>query len=117
MTFSSPAYRLLRAGLLIVGTAAGTACHRSPAGPAAATTTCSTPATVRDLSGLDGCGKVLELADGARLLPFGKVWEKFPSANGQRVTISYEGVTDMMTTCMAGKTVAITCIEAAPAAK
>ena len=30
---------------------------------------CSTPATVRDLTGLDGCGYVFELEDGTRLEP------------------------------------------------
>ncbi|WP_157887014.1 hypothetical protein [Hymenobacter sp. PAMC 26628] len=60
---------VLRTVGLLVTAAAGTACHR---GPSAAT--CGTPATVRDLGGLDRCGKVLELAGGAHLLPAGFVW-------------------------------------------
>ena len=109
-------HRALHAGLLLIGALVGTACRRAPT-TTAASTACVTPATVRDISGLDGCGKVLELTGGTRLLPFGPVWEKFPAANDQRVTISYEPLTDMMTTCMAGKSVTVTCIIAAPVDK
>ena len=74
-------------------------------------TDCATPATVRDLTGLDGCGKVLELANGQRLEPSGPVWDSFASANGQRVAVSY-AQTAAVSTCMVGKTVEITCIHA-----
>ncbi|OGX91847.1 hypothetical protein BEN49_18270 [Hymenobacter coccineus] len=93
--------------LLTIATA-GAACHRGPSAAA-----CTTPATVRDLSGLDGCGKVLELAGGVRLLPNGPVWQGFASTAGQRVTISYTPLAGVMTTCMAGQSVTVTCIEAA----
>ncbi|MGI4886908.1 MAG: hypothetical protein ACRYFR_18270 [Janthinobacterium lividum] len=97
----------LRAAVLVAA-AAATACQRGPGAAA-----CSTPATVRDLSGLDGCGKVLELAGGARLLPAGPVWQGFAAADGQRVTIAYTPLAGVMTTCMAGQPVTITCIVAA----
>ncbi len=98
----------LRAAVLLAAAATGTACHRGPSGAA-----CTTPATVRDLSGLDGCGKVLELAGGARLLPNGRVWQGFAATAGQRVTISYTPLAGVMTACMAGQSVTVTCIEAA----
>jgi hypothetical protein len=101
-------FNAVRVAVLLATAAAGTACHRGPSAAA-----CGTPATVRDLSGLDGCGKVLELADGARLLPAGPAWQGFAATDGQRVTIAYTPLAGMMTTCMAGKSVTITCIEAA----
>lgn len=88
--------------------------------------TCSTPATVRDLSGLDGCGWVFELTDGAKLMPFlprtcgtpplpeemtVDPLSNFEYVDGKQVTINYEIMTDMGTACMAGKVVKITCIS------
>jgi hypothetical protein len=73
---------------------------------------CNTPATVRDLTGLDGCGKVLELANGQRLEPHGTVWNSFTSTNGQQVFINYTP-TPNASICMVGQTVEITCIHAA----
>ena len=86
---------------------------------------CVTPATVLDLTGLDGCGFVFELEDGTRLEPlrlyycgtpplakeviedplYGFVFE-----TGKKVKIGYE-VIDSPSICMAGPTVKITCIE------
>jgi len=87
---------------------------------------CSTSATVRDLTGLDGCGFVLELEDGTRLeprvlLPFcgtppipKEITEDplygFEFVDGKRVKISYEETGDM-SICMVGPVVKITCIE------
>lgn len=87
---------------------------------------CSTKAIIRDLSGLDGCGYVLELEDGTRLEP---VWPSlfcgtpplpkeitedplynFEFVDGKRVIISYEEVGNM-SICMVGTTVKITCIR------
>ncbi|UOQ96378.1 hypothetical protein MUN81_14105 [Hymenobacter sp. 5317J-9] len=73
---------------------------------------CDTPATVRDLSGLDGCGKVLELANGKRLEPHGTAWNSFPSANGQHVVIGYVPA-GSVSICMVGQPVEITCIRGA----
>ena len=97
------------------------ACQEEPI-----TKNCGTPATVRDLTGLDGCGFVFELADGSRLEPqaFGycgtpplpkEVTENplynFQWTDGKQVKIGYEEVTDAVSICMAGKIVKITCLE------
>lgn len=83
-------------------------------------------ATVRDLTGLDGCGFVFELADGTKLQPqmLGycgtpplpkEVTENplynFQWVDGKQVRIGFEEVTDAISICMVGKVVKITCIE------
>jgi hypothetical protein len=90
------------------------------------TTTCGTPATVRDLTGLDGCGFVFELADGSRLEPQRlffcgtpplpkEVTEdplyQFEFVDGKKVTIGYEACPDCASICMAGTMVKITCLS------
>lgn len=74
-------------------------------------TDCNTPAIVRDLTGLDGCGKVLELANGQRLEPNGAIWRGFTPTNGQHVLINYVTIS-AASICMVGQTVEITCIHA-----
>ena len=91
--------------------------------------TCSTPATVKDLTGLDGCRFVFVLSDGTRLLPLRsnlgwcgtpplpkEVTEdplyNFEFVDGKKVFIDYEAV-QAATVCMAGKTVKITCLSEA----
>lgn len=71
---------------------------------------CTTPATVRDLTGLDGCRMVLELADGKRLEPAGEVWQNFPAKDGEAVFISYESES-RVSICMVGESVRLTCIR------
>lgn len=86
---------------------------------------CSTFATVRDLTGLDGCGFVFELEDGTRLEPVRTLFcgtpplpkeatedplYGFEFVDGKRVKISYEETGDM-SICMVGPTVKITCIK------
>ena len=84
-------------------------------------TPCSTPATVKDLTGLDACGFVLELEDGTRLepVPFAasSQFQKpnspladFELADDKKVFIDYELAEGWMTACMAGQTATITCI-------
>ena len=90
-------------------------CRSSVAESPQDATTCSTPATVRDLSGLDGCGKVLELAGGKHLLPSGSSWTSFASTDGQRVVISYQA-NPQPNICMAGEGVTVTCIRTTDAA-
>jgi len=83
-------------------------------------------ATVKDLTGLDGCGFVFELADGTRLQPqmIGycgtpplpkEVTENplynFQWVDGEQVRIGFEEVPDAMSICMVGRVVKITCIE------
>jgi hypothetical protein len=87
---------------------------------------CSIPATVRDLTGFDGCGFVFELEDGTRLEPDRPVifcgtpplpkevtedpLYNFEFVDGKKVRISYEE-TNRPSICMVGPTVKITCIE------
>ena len=86
---------------------------------------CSTPATVRDLSGLDGCGYVFELNDGTRLEPVMMAYcgtpplpkeitenplYRFEFTDGKKVLISYT-VTDGVSICQVGPRVTITCIS------
>jgi len=83
-------------------------------------------ATVKDLTGLDGCGFVFELADGTRLQPqmLGycgtpplpkEVTENplynFQWVDGKQVRIGFEEVPDAMSICMVGRIVKITCLE------
>ncbi len=91
-------------------------------------TSCSTPATVRDLSGLDGCGFVFELEDGTRLEPVfaigycgtpplpKEVTEhplyNFQFVDGKKVFIDYELV-ERPSICMVGQTVEIICVSEA----
>lgn len=84
------------------------------------TGTCNVKATVVDLTGLDGCGKVLELEDGRRLIPFifcgtPPLPEQYSfwlnkAKDGMKVTISYT-TNEMVNICMAGETVNLECIR------
>lgn len=101
-----------------------TACNDDPS------LVCSTNATIRDLTGLDGCGFVFELEDGSYLEPVlplllcgtpplpKEVTEdplyNFEFVDGKRVVISYEE-TEGVSICMVGLIVKITCIREAPA--
>jgi hypothetical protein len=86
---------------------------------------CNTFATVKDLTGLDGCGFVFELQDGTRLEPIrmgycgtpplGEEITQDPLYNfvfeeGKKVKISYEEK-PAGSICMVGPTVKITCLE------
>jgi len=70
--------------------------------------TCDTEVRVVDLN-LDGCGLVLELQNGDRLLPY-EIVPDFELKAGQVLKIGYTK-TDVMNTCMAGQTVRIDCID------
>ena len=88
---------------------------------------CSVSATVRDLTGLDGCGFVFELSDGSRLEPIRlfycgtpplpkEVTEDplfdFQFVDGKKVRIGYEDMAPQYASiCMVGKMVKITCVE------
>jgi hypothetical protein len=83
---------------------------------------CFNLATVKDLSGLDGCGFVLELADGTRLIPQRLVYVQPPDpsqdpgfyfnfVDGQKVFFDFRE-TEGVDACMAGKLVFLTCIHA-----
>lgn len=83
-------------------------------------------ATVRDLTGLDGCGFVFELEDGTRLEPnrigycgtgpLPKEITEDPLYNfewidGKEVIIGFEEVEGVVGICMVGPIVKITCLE------
>src|SRR5687768_16221854 len=83
-------------------------------------------ATVRDLTGLDGCGFVFELEDGTRLEPLRMFFSgtmplpkevtedplyQFEFVEGKKVVIGYETQNDMGSYCMVGPVVKITCLE------
>jgi hypothetical protein len=81
---------------------------------------CSEKASVVDFTGLDGCGLMLVLENGARLNPEKRQYFVAPKKEddplyyftltaGDKVKISYKE-TNGVNACMAGKTVFITCI-------
>lgn len=80
------------------------------------------PATLTDLSGLDGCGWVFELNDGTQLefITFMRCWtpgesgadmtspfEDFVFEEGKKVWIRYEELPEMGSICMVGPVVEI----------
>jgi hypothetical protein len=82
---------------------------------------CATPARIKDLTGIDGCGYVFELNDGTRLNPICSNGEELKSSaksqdieyvDGKRVFIDYK-VCDGFDACMVGPVVEIICIRAA----
>lgn len=89
---------------------------------------CTVSATVRDLTGFDGCGFVLELEDGTRIEPVRLTYcgtpplpkeitedplYNFEFIDGKKVFISYIE-TGSPSICMVGPVVKITCISEAP---
>lgn len=85
----------------------------------------NTPATIKDLTGLDGCGFVFELEDGTRLEPIRTFrcgtppiteeqlydpLQNFVFQDGKKVFIEYVN-TQAVSVCMVGQTVIITCIK------
>jgi len=84
---------------------------------------CAIEATVKDFTGLGGCGWMLELEGGERLHPVSYQGQAFTAENleealaaglsdGMKVKINYAPAVSVATTCMAGTTVDITCISA-----
>jgi hypothetical protein len=84
-------------------------------------TECSTSAIVKDLTDVDGCGLVFELADGSHLEPEKRTYIQAPKPTddplyyfelkaGDSVRISYRE-SSSMSICMVGKKVFITCIK------
>lgn len=83
---------------------------------------CGTEAKVVDLSGLDGCGLMFELADGTRLEPEHRVYIQAPTVAedplyhfnlkaGQTVKIDWVESKGLASICMAGPIVFITCVK------
>ena len=73
---------------------------------------CDIKATLRDYTGLDGCGFVLVL-DNGEVLEMGGFDEEpdFQFNDGMEVSISYEEMQGMASICMVGPIVRIMCME------
>ena len=72
---------------------------------------CGTLATVKDNSGLDGCGFIIILDSGQRLEPLVMEDKNFKFHDDQRIRLNYEQEREMMSVCMGGMGVKVTCIE------
>ena len=75
-----------------------------------ATPECDIEGTVKDYTGLDGCGLLIDLKDGSRLEPV-EIEGDFKLKAGQKILFSYEVLTDQASTCQAGDIVRVTCIR------
>ncbi len=71
---------------------------------------CNLTGTVKDYTGLDGCGYLIELDNGTRLEPV-IVHDSIKFYDNQRVKLSYIERKDMASICMAGIMAEITCIK------
>ncbi len=77
---------------------------------------CNTQVTLKNLSGLDGCGWALELQDGSRLIPIAEgvfsesTTEPTWKVDGKKLLISYTEQ-PVPNVCMAGTTVKVTCLS------
>lgn len=75
------------------------------------TEACSTLGIVKDYSNLDGCGLLIELADGTLLLP-ASLPENAQLKAEQRIQFGYRELNDAVSICMAErKVVDIVCIQ------
>ena len=82
---------------------------------------CGIKATLRDYTGLDGCGFALvleedrkkkEVLDLRSLSGWGSYgWGRIIFKDGMKVRISYEEMSDMERMCIVGTIVTITCME------
>jgi hypothetical protein len=88
---------------------------------------CSTQATIKNLTGLDGCGYVFELNDGTIIEPYRvplfcgtpplpKEITQDPLyqlswIEGKKVMISFDVIDTLLSTCMAGKIAKVTCLR------
>ena len=71
---------------------------------------CDQTGTVRDYTGLDGCGLLIELDNGVVLEP-AEVVPNFVLHDGQRVRLGYTELKDRASICMTGLIVRIDCIS------
>jgi hypothetical protein len=72
---------------------------------------CDLTGVVKDYTGLDGCGLLIELENGDKLNP-SKIKDDYPLKDGQKIRFSYKVLPDVMSICMAERAVVeITCIE------
>ena len=68
-------------------------------------------ATLKDLTGLDGCGFVIQLQDGTLLEPINLNEFVTAPVDGQTVQVEYDTVLACISICMTGNMVQITCLE------
>lgn len=66
---------------------------------------------VRDYTGLDGCGFIIELVNGDKLEPVEVVDTNFVFMDGQRVLVTYTELTNLSSICMVGIMVRIETIR------
>jgi PKD repeat protein len=71
---------------------------------------CNEPGTVKDYTGLDGCGLLIVLDNGIVLEP-AEIVPDFVLYDGQRVQLSYTELKDRASICMAGVIARIDCIS------
>ena len=66
---------------------------------------------VRDYTGLDGCGFIIELVNGDKLEPVEVIDTNFVFMDGQRVLVTYTELTNLPSICMVGIMVRIETIR------
>jgi len=94
--------------IFVITLALGAGCK---ARPLPAGKSCDVPGTVKDFTGLDGCGLLIELENGDLLNPV-KLPDGTELKAGQSIRFTYKTLEDMMSICMREKAfVEITCLE------
>ncbi len=68
-------------------------------------------ATFKNLTGLDGCGYVLELSDGSRLEITNLSALNLTPEDGMKVKVEYSNQNDQASICMVGAIVRVDCIS------
>jgi hypothetical protein len=63
------------------------------------------------LQGLDGCGWVIQLEDGSKLEPLNLNGFEIKKKNNKEIWVTYEDTQGLMSICMVGPIVKITCIS------
>ncbi len=72
-----------------------------------------TEGTVKDYTGMDGCGFIIELENGDKLEPLQVADSNFVFHDGQKVIFTYTELKDVGSICMVGKMVRIESIHEA----
>lgn len=79
------------------------ACHNNPCPE-------SVNGKVKDLAGLDGCGLIIELENGKKLIPMNLEAFEYNLVDGTEVRLHYSVQEDAMGICMAGDIIKINCM-------
>tara|TARA_B110000285_G_C14871645_1_gene489495 strand:- start:442 stop:732 length:291 start_codon:yes stop_codon:yes gene_type:complete len=73
---------------------------------------CSVKAEIRDLTGLDGCGFVIELENGDRVEPLNLSDYDVDIEDGNKIWVSYHATNSFIgSICMVGQIVEIDCVS------